>query len=148
MASFTSGLYKPQNPQKYRGDAKNIVYRSSWELTYLRRLDTDPTVLRYSSEEVVIPYHNPISKTVRRYFVDFWVERIVDGKTVVQLIEIKPLKETIPPVPSKTKRKKTLLHEATAYLTNQAKWEAANKYCAKKGWTFIVLTERELGISW
>ena len=42
------GFYKPQNPDKYKGDVKNIVYRSSYELTYLRKLDLDPDVLEYS----------------------------------------------------------------------------------------------------
>lgn len=148
MPSFTQGFYKPQNPDKYRGDSKNIVYRSSWELTYLRRLDTDPNVLKWASEEVIVPYHNPVTGTVRRYFVDFWVQKVVDGKIVTQLIEIKPFRETIPPSPSKNKKRKTMLREVTTYATNQAKWEAANKYCQKKGWQFVILTENELGITW
>lgn len=146
MGSYLQGIFKPTKPQKYKGDVKNIIYRSSWELSFLSRLDLDDNVLQYSSEEVIIPYRHPISNTIRRYFVDFWV-RYKDGRTL--LIEIKPHKETLPPTPSSGKRKKskkTLLNEHLTYAVNMAKWEAADKYCKKKGWEFHVFTELELGI--
>lgn len=139
------GIYKPINPLKYRGNVKNITYRSSWELSYMMKLDTDPTVVSWGSEEVIIPYHNPISKTVRRYFMDFVVRRIIDGKEVTQLIEIKPMSQRKAPVLSKGKKRKTMLIEQINWATNQAKWDAATKYCAKKGWEFHILSEQDLG---
>lgn len=146
MASYMQGFYKPENPLKYKGDIKNIVYRSSWELKYLRMLDTDPNVLEFSSETIIIPYRIGNQPTLRRYFVDFWVkEKRADGTIREKIVEIKPLKETLPPAPGKKKRK-TLLREALTYEMNQAKWDAARKYAAKKGWDFVVLSEVELGI--
>ena len=29
---------------------------------------------------------------------------------------------------------------------NEAKWKYADAYCAKKGWEWMILTEKELGI--
>lgn len=138
------GVYKPKNKEKYKGDVNNIVYRSSWELTYLRRLDTDDNVLEYSSEEVIIPYRCPIHPTkVRRYFVDFWVRRKTKDGVVEELIEIKPDIQTRPPKIT-NKKGKRVLKEAITYATNEAKWDAAQKYCDKKGWYFRVITEKEL----
>ena len=34
------------------------------------------------------------------------------------------------------------------YVQNIAKWEAAKKYASKKGYKFIILTEKELNIRW
>ena len=33
------GLFKPLNPQKYKGNHKNIIYRSSWEKRFMGYCD-------------------------------------------------------------------------------------------------------------
>ena len=63
------------------------------------------------------------------------------------MIEVKPYKQSVPPVITPRKRKQTILEEQTTFLVNQAKWSAARQYCEKRGWKFIVITERELGIA-
>jgi hypothetical protein len=138
------GFYIPRNPEKYRGDPSKIIYRSSWEYRVCARLDLSKKVVEWASEEFFIPYYDPTKKKYRRYFPDFWY-RTVDGKTVV--VEVKPLKETKPPVPSKRKKPETLLREATTWTTNEAKWEAAQKFCADRGWHFEWITEVELGLT-
>ena len=35
--------YRPQNPEKYKDDPTNIIYRSSWELTVFKYLDSNPS---------------------------------------------------------------------------------------------------------
>lgn len=145
MANYMQGIFKPKHPEKYRGNVNNITYRSSWELSYMSNLDTDPNVVSWGSEEVILPYFHPITKTLRRYFTDFVVTRIVNGIKVTQLIEIKPYSQTKPPVITKNKKKKTMLTEQITYATNLAKWEAADKYCKKKGWEFVLITEKQLG---
>ena len=62
------------------------------------------------------------------------------------LIEIKPSKQVAKPEPSTRKKKSTILYEQTTWITNQAKWEAAKRWADKKGYSFIILTEKELGI--
>lgn len=143
MSKFTQGIYKPINPEKYRGDVKNIIYRSSWESTVLFRLDTDPNVIAFSSEEIIIPYRD-VNGKVRRYFPDMYVKRKIGDEIVEQLIEIKPYKETIPPILTEGKRTKTKIREVLTYDTNQRKWASAREFCKKKGWQFVILTEKEI----
>ena len=64
------GMFKPKNPQKYRGDPTNIIYRSSFELKLMVYLDQHPEVISWGSEEIIIPYKSPIDNRYHRYFVD------------------------------------------------------------------------------
>lgn len=144
MASkFTQGIYKVINKSRYKGNTKNVTYRSSWELSYMFKLDTDLNVIEWSSEETVIPYQD-LNGTIRRYFVDFWVKRKVGDQIITELIEIKPYKETIPPVLTEGKKTKTKIREVLTWDINSRKWEAAKKYCEKRGWIFRIVTEKEL----
>lgn len=140
MAKYYQGLFKPLNPKKYKGNVNQIVYRSSWELKYLSMLDRNDEVLSYSSEEVVIPYK--FNGKIRRYFVDM----IYTTKQGTFLVEIKPHAQTIAPVITEGKQTKTKLRQVLTWGQNQAKWQAAKKYCELKGWQFIILTEYDLGI--
>lgn len=142
------GIFKPLNPKKYKGDPTNIIYRSSWELRFMQFLDEHKDVLRWSSEELVIPYRSPIDGRVRRYFPDFWVEKIDrDGKKGVTVVEIKPFKETLEPRPQK-KLTKGYLYEVKTWGINSSKWKAAESYCAERGWKFMIATEKDLGIKY
>ena len=140
------GKFRPLNPSKYKGDPANIVYRSRWELVYMSRLDKDPTVVEWASEEHVIPYRSPIDNRIHRYFVDFYVKKVFpDGKTRIALIEIKPTAQTMPPK-VQTKVNKRYITEVQTWGINSSKWEAAKAFCKDRGWTFEILTEHELGI--
>lgn len=140
------GLFTPINPQKYKGNVKNIVYRSSWELAVMRRFDLDPSVLMWASEELAIPYADRVTGKVRRYFPDFLIKkRSADGTIKTIMIEVKPYSQSVPPVKGK-KTEKRFLTEVRTFANNYSKWEHAREYCRRKGWEFVVLTERELGI--
>jgi hypothetical protein len=106
----------------------------------------NPDVIRYNSEEIIIPYFDPVQNKMRRYFVDFWAE-IRDKTGVIKkfLIEIKPDKFTKPPVQPK-KKSKRYIEEAMQYATNCAKWKAADEVCKHNNVNFIILTENHLGI--
>lgn len=139
-----SGKFVPKNKQKYKGPWDRIEYRSSWELTFFRWCDNNPSVTRWSSEQIVIPYYSKADNKKRRYFMDIWM-KIEGGQEFI--FEIKPDKETRPPEKPKRlteKAKKRLLKEAYTYQVNQDKWEAALKYAHQKGMTFKVLTEVSL----
>lgn len=146
MPKYYQGKFRPINPSKYKGDPTNIIYRSRWEFVYMSRLDKDPTVIEWASEEHVIPYRSPLDNRIHRYFVDFYVKkRMENGKTECALIEIKPKKETIPPkVTNKPTRR--YITEVVKWGVNDAKWKAARAYCKDRGWEFEVLTEKELNI--
>lgn len=142
--NFKQGFFKPKYPQKYAGDATNIVYRSGWERRVMQSLDENAAVIKWSSEEIIIPYVSPIDNRVHRYFVDFYVEaRTADGSTKIMLLEVKPAAQTQQPKQQQRQTKK-FISEVMTYGVNQAKWKAAQTYCDKKGWEFKVLTEHEL----
>ena len=139
------GVYKPSNPKKYIGNPNMIVYRSLWERKFMRYCDTNEKVLKWASEEIAIPYYNPVKKRMAKYYPDFYMEYIdTSNKKKKVLIEVKPLKETKPPK-YKRRTKSVLLAEAM-YSQNQAKWAAAEEFCLDQGWTFKIMTEKELGV--
>lgn len=144
---YRQGIFKPKNPEKYVGDVTNIVYRSSWEAKFFYWCDRNPSVLKWCSEEVIIPYFSTADEKMRRYFLDAAITvRTQSGEIKKMLIEIKPEKQTMPPKISKRKKQETMLQEAYDWRVNQDKWEAAKKFAAKMGAEFIVMTEYDLGI--
>ena len=141
-----SGRFLPKNPQKYRGNPTNIIYRSTWERRVMNWLDTTENIVEWGSEELIIPYRSPTDGKIHRYFPDFYVKvRQKDATIRVMILEIKPHKQTIEPV-KKSRVTKQYIQEVVTYGTNQAKWKAATEFCADRGWTFKVLTEHDLGI--
>lgn len=144
--STYKGLYRISNPSKYRGDIHNVIYRSSWELRFMKYCDLNPAIVEWGSETMIIPYRSPVDNKIHRYFVDFYV-KIKDSRDRLTkyLIEIKPEKFTKPPEIPKRKTKR-FIQEVFNYGTNQAKWKAANEFCEDRGMKFLVLTEKDLGI--
>lgn len=134
-----SGRFVPVNPKKYLGNPTNIWYRSLWERRVMVHLDTNSSVLEWSSEEIIIPYLSPIDNRYHRYFPDFFV-RTTTGAII---LEVKPMSQSVMPEPGKKKTRK-YLQEVMTYGVNQAKWKAAEEYCLDRGWKFKVVTEKEL----
>ena len=147
---YYKGKFKPKNKHKYVGDVSNIVYRSRWESVFFSYLDTHSDVIQWASEELIIPYISPVDKKAHRYFPDV-IAKIRNKEGIIEtvVIEIKPLKETKPPVIKKTKKgkpTKRALYEVKTWAINSAKWQAAEQFCEKRGWKFLKITEKELGI--
>lgn len=139
MGKTYSGRFKPTNKEKYIGDVDNIVYRSGWELQVMRWCDNTPTVKKWSSEEVIIPYFYDVDKRYHRYHIDFLIQ--FESKTV--LVEIKPKKETTPPE-YKGRKTKRYISEGLTYVKNMNKWKAAEEYAKDRGWSFEIWTEDTL----
>lgn len=139
------GTFKPKNPKKYKGDANNIIYRSSWELRVMKYFDDNPSVLWWASEELVIPYKSPVDNRMHRYFPDF-VARLKqrDGSEKTLVIEVKPDAQTR--MPTQKRKTKRYIQEAATYAVNQEKWRAADLFCKEHGWKFQLITEKELGL--
>lgn len=108
----------------YYGSLKagSIFYRSSYELAAYQILDNDITVTHYEPEPLVIEYVDLIGNA-RRYRPDILIWK--NEKTL--LVEIKPLWKLSDPA-------------------TQIKIEAGKQYAARKGWSFEVWTEKELGL--
>lgn len=143
---FHKRKFIPTNPEKYAGDASNIIMRSSWETRFANWCDKNPSIIKWSSEETVIPYLCPTDNKVHRYFIDFKMQvKQKDGLLKTFLIEIKPAKQCQPPV-YPGRQTKRFLTESYYFIKNQAKWKAANEYAKDRGWTFKIITEVELGL--
>ena len=107
--------------------------------------DVTETVLAWSSENISIPYYDPVRQRWRRYYPDFWI-KIKERDNIVRkyVIEIKPDRETRPPRKRGRKSAKTQRMQERTYVTNKAKWNAADQYCRKMKYQFKILTERNL----
>lgn len=140
---FHKRKYIPIFPEKYTGDPSNIIMRSSWETRFAAWCDKNPSVLKWSSEETIIPYKCPTDNRIHRYFVDFKIT-VSTGKTY--LVEVKPKTQTQPPI-YPGKRTQRYLQESLAFMKNQAKWEAASEFAKDRGWEFKIITEHELGLA-
>ena len=118
-----SGRYRPSNIKKYRGDYRNIIYRSSWEKVFMSYCDKNDNIIEWGSEEVIIPYRSPLDNRLHRYFPDFYVK-----------------------VRDKSGMPKKYISEVMEYAKNQAKLGAARNWCADRMMEFKILTEDNLGV--
>jgi hypothetical protein len=158
------GYYKNlANPDKYIGDVNLIIYRSSWEFSFIKWCDALPSILRWSSEPIKIPYLNKIAKleeckkfglnpnnpknwVVSNYHIDFWVEINKGGERPEKwFIEIKPKdklkKPTLLKENASIKEQKRFNTLAKEYLINEAKWQAMADYAKKNNSKFYVFHE-------
>jgi len=144
MGQSIKSIYKPSHPEKYLGNSSNIICRSSWERTFCRYCDTNPNVVKWASEELAIRYISPVDGRPHRYYPDFLIEvKEKSGKLKKYIIEIKPKKQTLPPV-KKKRVTKGFIAEAKTYAVNQAKWKAAVDFCKDNLIEFKIITEDEL----
>ena len=145
MRKRYKGKYKIKNPNKYLGNPTNIIYRSLMERRFMEWCDSNDKCYKWSSEEVVIPYISPIDNKRHRYFPDF----LIQTPKGWFLIEVKPLTQSRPPKKLvvenlELKKKRRYIKSVQTWLVNEAKWKAATKVCEKKGWSFQILTEKQL----
>ena len=137
------GFFKPKNPHKYDGDPTNIIYRSWLEFRFMRKLDKDLNVIKWSSEELNITYRS-YDNSIHRYFPDFIVTKL-NSKNIKEtfMIEIKPEVFTKPPKATKGMNKR-FINEVKQYGVNTHKWKAAEAFCESRGWKFLIITEKDV----
>jgi len=159
----SQGYYKVKHPEKYIGDPNLVIYRSSWEMAFCRWCDASPSITRWASEPIKIPYYDRVSKleeckkynldpnspknwAVKNYNLDFWIEIANgDGTSQKMFIEVKPsskLKKPLPPplgVPLKVQKRFVI--EAKEFLINEAKFAAAEAWANKHNAKFKIFTE-------
>jgi hypothetical protein len=163
------GVFIPKHPEKVVGG--EIITRSSWEMSFARWCDDNPSVIEWGCEVCAIQYRNPgavnldacrqsgaspldpLNWPVHEYYPDFYValrdEEDEDGTKVQKLlIEIKPHYQTERPVPpppgAKLQEQKKFNEAAKTYLQNIKKWEAAIAWAKNHGMEFKVFTENTL----
>ena len=138
MSKYAQGKFTPKNPEKYVG-GRTPTYRSSWEFAFMRFCDEHPSVNRWASEAIKIPYRNPFTGKMTIYVPDFFiVYQDKTGKQQVELIEVKPKNHTFQENLGNSRHNK--LH----FVLNQAKWGAARAWCKQKGIVFRVINEGDI----
>ena len=130
-------IFNPKNPKKYAGDCQKIVCRSLWERNVCKFCDEHPHVLKWSSEEIAIPYVNPLDNKIHNYYPDFLIQFKNSNGTHLWMVEVKPKKQTI-------LKENASKKEKAMWITNTAKWQAAEKYCNQNNMVFKIITEKEL----
>lgn len=137
---YEQGYFDKFNPVKYYGN-RPIIYRSSWELKFMRICELNPSVKSWTSENIAIPYilKEPDKKTGKpilkrhTYYPDFIVETHA-GKRY--LIEVKPENQTPQSI---SQIKHSFIH-----YKNAIKWKAAIEWCKYNNMEFKVVTEQHL----
>lgn len=139
--------YYPINPEKYVGNIKDISMRSSWEVKFARWADTNPSILKWGSEIIPIPYRFSVDGKTHRYYPDFWMLlKNTKGEIKKYIVEIKPLCQVNKPRMTRGKKRDTYMKECVEWIKNQEKWGSAVEYAKRNGFEFVVLTEKELGV--
>lgn len=133
----------PKNGKKYVGGYP-ILCRSTWERMFYQWCDVNISIVKWSSENIAIRYWDPIQGKTRRYYPDAYIKVLANGGFDEYIIEIKPEKETKPPIKRGRMTEKTLRYQKAVWATNQAKFRAAREYCQKLGMGFKILTEKQL----
>jgi hypothetical protein len=129
--------YKPKNIKKYVGNVDNIVCRSLWERNVCKFLDENHNILKWSSEEIAIPYTHPVDNRVHQYYPDFLIQFKDQSGLKTWMVEVKPKKQTF-------LKENASRSEKVIWSVNNAKWHAAKAYCDKNNMIFKVLTEKDL----
>jgi len=154
------GLYHPKNPEKYIGDITDVMYMSSWELKFMIYCDNRSEILKWGSECFHISYQmerknhetGALKKSNHKYWPDFYMEVIdPDSPDGVKkfVVEVKPLHETVQPIPPKkfsTKAMRNFEYAIVAFQKNMYKWAKAKEFCDARGMHFILVTEKHLGL--
>lgn len=132
---YQQGYINPSSCKKLFNSQKNdpIIFRSSYEKTFVYWLESCKDVKLWASECIKIPYTYIDGKT-HNYYPDYVVEMLSGEKLV---IEIKPKNQTVRPVNENSK-------SYEIYLKNMCKWTAAKKYCEMNGYKFQILTEETI----
>lgn len=138
MTKYAQGKFRPKNPDKYIGGSMP-TYRSSWEFHFMKFCDENPSIYKWASEAIKIPYRNPFTGKQTIYVPDFFIHYVdQNGKQKTEVIEIKPEMHTLKEKTGRNRRNQ--LH----WALNQVKWEAARNWCKSKGIAFRIITEKDM----
>lgn len=132
---FKTGDFRLFNPRKYIGNSIKIVYRSSYELTFMKKLELNSTVKSWNCENIIIPYkmmENGVLKS-RDYYMDF---EVISYSGKRYLCEVKPN--------TKVPKSSNAIKQNRDNYMNACKWKYTMLWCKRNNYTFVIITEKEL----
>ena len=132
---FTQGYINPKTCKKlFEGlQADKIIYRSSYEKKLIQWFENNDEVEKWGSECIRVPYLYIDGKN-HSYYPDYLVRK-TNGEIIV--IEVKPYNQTQKPVTENT-------WAWEQWKKNMCKWRATKELCERKGWKFLILTEKTI----
>lgn len=161
---YHQGNYIPENKEKVLklNVEGGVYYRSSWEKIIYRYLDINESITQWSAEGLSIPYqrmhriNGVIELRSHTYYPDIvYTQKLNTGEVIKVVAEIKPMKEyemtlalsegTLT-APKGIKKLRNFEYAYKQALINKSKWETAIKWCEKKGYHFIIITEKNLSM--
>lgn len=156
---YRQGLFVPKNKNKLiqANDYGGAYYRSNLEHKFMVWLDQNEKIIRWSSENIKIPYEktewdsrvNELVTTTHIYYPDYYYELNSNGKITKVVAEVKPLRETREPEMKyknpTTNQLKNFEYELKTWNKNLSKWKYMIEWCQRKGFEFIIITEENLG---
>tara|TARA_A100001388_G_C28770712_1_gene503643 strand:+ start:3085 stop:3522 length:438 start_codon:yes stop_codon:yes gene_type:complete len=138
MAKFAQGRFAMKYPDKYVG-GKTPLYRSSWEFAFMRFCDESPSISKWASESIKIPYKHPLNGKFSVYVPDFFIAYVdKNGRQHADVIEIKPENQT------KMESVGRNRYNQAQLIINQAKWKSARLWCKNRGFSFKVINEADI----
>lgn len=155
---YKQGLYVPKNKEKLiKANSQGGVYfRSGLEHKMMIYLDSNDNIINWGAEHLRIPYEkteysnstHQLETTSHGYYPDFYYELLrSDGSISKVVAEVKASNETVEPklplVPT-AKQLKNLEYALKMWNKNLSKWKYMLEYCERKGFNFIIITEKHL----
>lgn len=162
--NYNQGNYIPKNKDKVlKLNAQGgIFFRSGWEKKIITWLDNNEKIIKWGSECLRIPYqmthvvNGDVKIKEHSYFPDFYYEiKLSDGSIKAVVAEVKPKADYNDaimfsegkfqtPEKSSLKKLQSLEYKFKMAQKNAEKWQTMIKWCEKKGYEFIIITEDHL----
>ena len=162
-SKYHGGNYIPKNRDKVikLNTQGGVYYRSSWEKKIMYWLDNKKEIIRWGAECLRIPYqmthfdNGDMRVKEHSYFPDFYYQmRNSDGVLKQVVVEVRPMKEykmvqllkegKLEVPENGMKKLKSFEYDLKMAYKNKNKWETMIKWCDKKGYDFIIITEEHL----
>lgn len=132
---YKQGVVKYDQLKKYAAAYKDepIIYRSGLELQFIQYCENNPSIKKWASEPIKIPYYSRLDKKECNYYPDYILENKNGDKVIV---EVKPYQQTVKPDMTDN----VWLKEQ--WIKNIDKWQAAKNFADKNNMKFIIVTEK------
>ena len=132
---YKQGVIDVKGLRKYADTYKNepIIYRSGLELQFIQYCENNPSILKWASEPIKIPYYSRLDKKECNYYPDYILENKLGNKVIV---EVKPYQQTVKPDMTDN------IWLKEQWVKNLDKWTAAKDFAEKNNMKFIIVTEK------
>lgn len=155
---YNQGIFIPVNKDKVikMNSQGGLYYRSSLEKKMMIYLDRNENIKSWGAEHLRVPYEKTeynnktqsLETTSHGYYPDFYYELIrPDGSISRVIAEVKSSNETTEPkLPTSptSKQLKNFEYALKMWNKNLSKWKYMIEYCERKGFEFIIITEKNL----